>query len=86
MSNIGLTIHSRKKLAFLKYWPNKRFIYSLAHFLLTKGEIMEVKKEERAIVLDFLPNGYPFDKRPIHLKTPIAQVLGIEHFALLEVG
>lgn len=46
---------------------------------------MEHKKEERAIVLDFLPHGYPFDKRPIHLKTPIAQVLGMENFTLLEV-
>ncbi len=46
---------------------------------------MEMKKEEKAIVLDFLPHGYPFDKRPIHLKTPIAQVLGTENFTLLEV-
>lgn len=42
-------------------------------------------KEENAIVLDFLPNGYAFDKRPIHQKTPIAQVIGKENFTLLEV-
>ena len=42
-------------------------------------------KEERAIILDFLPNGYPFDKRPLHMKTPIAQALGKEHFILLEL-
>lgn len=42
-------------------------------------------KEEHAIILDFLPNGYPFDKRPIHKKTPIAQAMGVEHFSLLEL-
>ena len=42
-------------------------------------------KEEKAIVLDFLPNGYPFDSRPMHKKTPIAQALGKEHFILLEL-
>jgi putative nucleotide binding protein len=41
--------------------------------------------EETAIVLDFLPNGYPFDTRPIHVKTPIAQAVGKEHFVLLEL-
>jgi putative nucleotide binding protein len=43
------------------------------------------KREEEAIVLDFLPNGYPFDNRPIHLKNPVAQVIGTEKFTLLEV-
>ncbi|MBW2966797.1 DUF655 domain-containing protein [Candidatus Woesearchaeota archaeon] len=43
------------------------------------------KKEENAIVLDFLPNGYPSDTRPMHMKTPIAQALGIERFTLLEL-
>jgi putative nucleotide binding protein len=47
--------------------------------------MMERKKEEEAIVLDFLPNGYPFDSKPIHLKTPIAQALGKENFTLLEL-
>lgn len=42
-------------------------------------------REEHAIVLDFLPNGYPFDKRPSHKKTPIVQAMGKEHFTLLEL-
>ncbi|MCX6707721.1 MAG: DUF655 domain-containing protein [Candidatus Woesearchaeota archaeon] len=42
-------------------------------------------KEEYAIVLDFLQNGYPFDKRPSHKKTPIVHALGKEHFTLLEL-
>ncbi|MBS3097560.1 DUF655 domain-containing protein [Candidatus Woesearchaeota archaeon] len=46
---------------------------------------MERAKEETAIVLDFLPNGYPFDSRPMHLKTPIVQSIGKEHFVLLEL-
>ncbi|MEM4268115.1 MAG: DUF655 domain-containing protein [Candidatus Woesearchaeota archaeon] len=45
----------------------------------------EKKKEEYAIVLDFLPNGYPFDTRPIHKKTAIAQAVGTENFTLLEL-
>ena len=47
--------------------------------------IKELVKEERAIVLDFLPNGYPFDIRPMHQKTPIVQALGRDHFILLEL-
>ena len=42
-------------------------------------------KEEHAIVLDFLPNGYPYDDRPMYMKNPIAQALGKEHFVLLEL-
>jgi len=42
-------------------------------------------KEENAVVLDFLPNGYPFDNRPSHRKTPVVQALGKLHFALLEL-
>ena len=42
-------------------------------------------KEEKAIVLDFLQNGYPNDPRPSHRKTPIVQALGLEHFTLLEL-
>jgi putative nucleotide binding protein len=48
-------------------------------------EKMERTKEENAIVLDFLPNGYPFDDRPMYMKTPIAQALGRDHFVLLEL-
>lgn len=42
-------------------------------------------KEERAVILDFLPNGYPFDRRPIHKKTAIAQAIGKNRFTLLEL-
>jgi len=42
-------------------------------------------REEYAVVLDFLPHGYPFDPRPSHKKTPIVQAIGKEHFALLEL-
>ncbi|MBI2558362.1 DUF655 domain-containing protein [Candidatus Woesearchaeota archaeon] len=42
-------------------------------------------KEETAIVLDFLPNGYHYDERPLYMKTPIAQAMGKEHFVLLEL-
>lgn len=42
-------------------------------------------KEEYAIVLDFLPYGYPFDTRPSHKKTAIAQAIGKKHFTLLEL-
>jgi putative nucleotide binding protein len=43
------------------------------------------KREEEAIVLDFLQHGYSFDTRPMHLKTPIVQALGTERFTLLEL-
>ena len=42
-------------------------------------------KEEVAIVLDFLPHGYPFDSRPMHQKTAIAQAMGKNFFTLLEL-
>ncbi len=42
-------------------------------------------REEQAIVLDFLQHGYPFDRRPSHKKTPIVQVIGCDHFTLLEL-
>ncbi len=42
-------------------------------------------KEEHAVVLDFLPNGYLFDSRPSHLKTSIVQALGKTRFVLLEL-
>lgn len=42
-------------------------------------------KEEYVIVLDFLPNGYPFDTRSIHKKTAVAQAIGVDHFTLLEL-
>jgi len=41
------------------------------------------EKEEYVTILDFLPNGYPFDTRPSHQKTAIAQAVGKKHFVLL---
>lgn len=38
-------------------------------------------KEEKAIVLDFLPYGYPLEKKMM----PIAQAIGTEHFTLLQL-
>ena len=48
-------------------------------------EKQEKSKEETAIVLDFLPNGYPYDDKPMYMKTPIAQAIGKMHFVLLEL-
>ncbi len=42
-------------------------------------------KEEYAIVLDFLKNGYPADSRPLHQKESIIQALGKDHFTLFEL-
>jgi len=42
-------------------------------------------REELAIVLDFLPNGYLFDPRPMHKKVPIAQAIGKRNLVLLEL-
>jgi len=42
-------------------------------------------REDLAIVLDFLPHGYPFDPRPSHKKTPIVQAIGKNRFVLLEL-
>ena len=39
------------------------------------------EKEETAIVLDFLPNGYPLEGKMI----PIAQAIGSQHFTLLQL-
>jgi len=46
--------------------------------------MLERKKEEYAIVLDFLPNGYAFDNSN-YRKTSIIQALGKERFTLLEI-
>lgn len=43
------------------------------------------KKEERAIVLDYLPHGYPDSRVPGHRKTPICQAVGKELFVVLEL-
>ena len=53
--------------------------------LLYSENKMERTKEENSIILDFLPNGYAMDDRPMYMKTPVAQALGKEHFVLLEL-
>lgn len=40
-----------------------------------------MQKEEHAIILDFLPNGYPLEKKMM----PIAQAIGQNNFILLEL-
>ncbi|MBI4144461.1 DUF655 domain-containing protein [Candidatus Woesearchaeota archaeon] len=44
-----------------------------------------IQREEYAVVLDFLPNGYPEDLTPSHRKSPVIQALGKKHFSLLEL-
>ncbi|MEM2138647.1 MAG: DUF655 domain-containing protein [Candidatus Woesearchaeota archaeon] len=44
-----------------------------------------MNKEEKAIVLDFLPHGYPLDNTPSFKKTAIVQAIGINNFTLLEL-
>lgn len=51
---------------------------------MEEGQI-RVDREENAVILDFLPNGYPSDTRPMHVKTAIAQAIGKLHFTLLEL-
>ncbi len=46
---------------------------------------MMKKYEDKGVVLDFLPQGRADDPRPIHLREPIAQILGDTFFTLLEV-
>lgn len=43
------------------------------------------KREESAIVLDYLPNGYPDSSLPSHRKTSIAQAIGKRFLVLLEL-
>ena len=45
--------------------------------------IEKTTREEKAIVLDYLEHGYPFDASPI--KSPIAQAIGLTHLTLLEL-
>jgi len=42
--------------------------------------------EDYAYVIDFLPYGHPEDKRPIHRREPLAQLVGENYFTLLEVS
>jgi len=40
-----------------------------------------MEKEEHAIVLDYLPYGYPLEKKMM----PVAQAIGVKHFTLLQL-
>jgi len=53
----------------------------------TKERMERTEKfEDYAYVLDFLPYGHIDDKRPIHKREPLAQVIGEKYFTLLEVS
>ncbi|MCQ4152850.1 MAG: DUF655 domain-containing protein [Archaeoglobi archaeon] len=53
----------------------------------TKDKMERTEKfEDYAYVLDFLPYGHVEDKRPIHKREPLAQVIGERYFTLLEVS
>ncbi len=41
--------------------------------------------EEFAYILDFLPQGNPFDKHPEHKRAPVAQAIGDKYFTLFEM-
>ncbi|KXA91610.1 hypothetical protein AKJ57_00560 [candidate division MSBL1 archaeon SCGC-AAA259A05] len=45
---------------------------------------MSKKYEDYGIVLDFLLEGHPEERKPAQFREPIAQLLGEEHFTLLE--
>jgi len=47
--------------------------------------MLQQSKEEYAVVLDFLPNGYPMDKSASYKKTAIVQAIGKTNFVLLEL-
>jgi len=51
-----------------------------------KPTMGDKSREEMAVVLDFLPNGYPFDSRPSYLKSAVAQAIGKSKFTLLELA
>jgi len=56
--------------------------------MVSRGINMPVEqksKEEYAIVLDFLPNGYSNDDRPMFRKSPIVQAIGKNNFTVLEL-
>ncbi len=51
-----------------------------------RRERKDRKLEDYAYVIDFLPYGHPDDKRPIHKREPLAQLVGENYFTLLEVS
>ncbi len=57
----------------------------LAKVVKMEQREQKTTREEHAIVLDFLPNGYPFESRQGQVSTPIVQALGKKHMVLLEL-
>jgi putative nucleotide binding protein len=51
-----------------------------------KGSRGHKEREEFAIVLDFLPNGYPFSEGSSYKKKPIVQAMGTKNLTLLELA
>jgi len=51
-----------------------------------QGTETKEKLEDYAYILDFMPYGHPDDKRPIHKREPLAQIVGEKYFTLLEVS
>jgi putative nucleotide binding protein len=50
-------------------------------------EALSSKKfEEYAYILDYLPHGHPLDRRPMHLRKPVALAVGEDFFTLLELS
>jgi len=43
--------------------------------------MLQETKEEKVIIIDFLPNGYPLERQ----RYPVAQAIGKSHFTLLEL-
>ncbi len=51
------------------------------------GKASKIEKyEDYAYILDFLPYGHVDDKRPLHKREPLAQVIGERYFTLLELS
>ncbi|MEM0021411.1 MAG: DUF655 domain-containing protein [Fervidicoccaceae archaeon] len=46
-----------------------------------KGEI----PDDTAAILDYLPQGNPFDRHPEHRRVPLAQAVGVKFFTLVEL-
>ena len=46
---------------------------------------MQTKFETKGIVLDYLPSGHLHDDTPSYKRVPLAQIVGVNFFSLLEV-
>lgn len=53
---------------------------------MKKKKVNKEKLEDYAFILDFLPYGHPEDRRPLHKREPLAQIVGEKFFTLLEVS